>query len=249
MMNCEEANQFLDAYLDGELEPGKRRELEQHLNDCPECRELLEQQRQFRVFFTANAPRYKAPSELKASVVARVRTERSQPKLIAFVRRPWLYAAALAVLSSVLAWLILFPNRETGLVTQAVWDHSRVVLLERVCDVVSTDPAVVQPWLTANLGFAPPVVSLPGTEFQMRGARIDVIQNRKVAALIYQRNQDVVTLFSWPAAGQLLAPKDWEISGYRACTWNATKFNFVAVSTSSDHDMDEFIDQIRDQLK
>ena len=30
MMNCEEADRFLDAYLDGELEPGKRAELEQH---------------------------------------------------------------------------------------------------------------------------------------------------------------------------------------------------------------------------
>ena len=93
-MNCEEANQSLDAYLDGELEPGKQRELEQHLNACPECRELLEQQRQFRAFFTANAPRYKAPSQLKARVIARVRTERSQPKLITFVRRPWLIGRA-----------------------------------------------------------------------------------------------------------------------------------------------------------
>ena len=76
-----------------------------------------------------------------------------------------------------------------------------------------------------------------------------MIQDRKVAALVYKRNGALVTLFTWPVAGQLLAARDWSISGCRACTWNAANFNFVAVSTLSDHDLDEFTDQIRDRLK
>jgi hypothetical protein len=70
-----------------------------------------------------------------------------------------------------------------------------------------------------------------------------------LTALVYKRNEDLVTLFAWPAAGRFLAAKDWSISGFRACTWNAANFNFVAVSTLSDHGLDEFTDQIRDRLK
>jgi anti-sigma factor RsiW len=248
-MNCEEASQFLDAYLDRELEAGQPFELEQHLSWCPDCRTLLEEQRQFIRFFKANAPYYKAPSELRARVQRTAETESRGSKLIFLVRQPWLYAAALLVLSLSLAWVIFFPDRETSLIVQAVADHSRAVLLERLYDVVSADPAIVKQLLTAKLEFAPPVLDLSGTAFQMQGGRVDVIQDRKVAALLYKRNEDLVTLFAWPAAGRLLAARDWSISGYRACTWNAANINFVDVSTLSDHDLDEFTDQIRDRLK
>jgi anti-sigma factor RsiW len=248
-MNCEEASRFLIAYLDRELEAGNRFELEQHSSGCGDCRTWLEQQRQFIDFFKANAPYYKAPSELRARVQRRAETESRGSKLIFLVRQPWLYAAALLVLSLSLAWVVFFPDRETSLIVQAVSDHSRAVLLERLYEVVSPDPAVVKRSLTAKLEFPPPVVDLPGTVFEMQGGRVDVIQDRKVAALLYKRNEDLVTLFAWPAAGRLLAARDWSISGYRACTWNAANFNFVAVSTLSDHDLDEFTDQIRDHLK
>jgi anti-sigma factor RsiW len=248
-MNCEEASRFLDAYLDRELEAGKRFELEQHLGGCGDCRSLLEPQRQFIGFFKANAPYYKAPSELRARVQRRAETDSRGSKLIFLVRQPWLYAAALLVLSLALARVILFPDREAALIVQAVSDHSRAVLVERLCDVVSPDPAVVRQSLLTKLEFAPPVVDLSGTAFQMRGGRVDVIQDRKVAVLVYKRNEDLVSLFAWPAAGRLLAARDWSISGYRACTWHADNFNFVAVSTLSDHDLDEFTDQIRDRLR
>jgi anti-sigma factor RsiW len=248
-MNCEVASQFLDAYLDRELEAGKQFQLEQHLSGCTDCRTLLQHQRQFIGFFKANAPYYKAPSELRARLQRTLGRESRGSKLIFLVRQPWLYAAALLVLSLSLAWVIFFPDRETSLIVQAVSDHSRAVLLERLCDVVSPDPEVLKALLMAKLDFAPPVVDLSGTPFEMRGGRVEVIQDRKVAAVVYKRNQELVTLFAWPAAGRLIAARDWSISGYRACTWNAANFNFVAVSTLSDHDLDEFTDQIRNRLK
>jgi anti-sigma factor RsiW len=132
-MNSEEASRFLGAYLDQELEAGKQFELEQHLSGCPDCRTLLEQQRQFIGFFKANAPYYKAPSELRARVQKRTQTESRGGKLILLVRQAWLYAAAMLVLSLSLAWVIFFPDREASLIVRAVADHSRAVLLERLC--------------------------------------------------------------------------------------------------------------------
>ncbi|MBV8100355.1 MAG: anti-sigma factor, partial [Verrucomicrobia bacterium] len=172
MVNCEEADRFLDAYLDGELEPEKRAELEQHLASCPECKQKLDRLRRLREFFTASAPHYPAPPELKGKVLARLDVTR-RSNFIALVRRPWLYAAALLIVSLVLAWLKFSPNREEGIGDQAVANFKRAALLERVCDVVSPDPSVVKPWFTGKLDFSPPVV-LPGLNFQMRGGRLDV---------------------------------------------------------------------------
>jgi anti-sigma factor RsiW len=69
------------------------------------------------------------------------------------------------------------------------------------------------------------------------------------AALVYERSKDLVTLFAWPATGRLLPSRDFSISGYQVCTRNAESFNFVAVSTLSDRDLDKFIDQVRGQVK
>jgi anti-sigma factor (TIGR02949 family) len=246
MMNCDEADRFLDAYLDGELEPDKRAELEQHLAGCPECKQKLDQLRQLREFFTASAPHYPAPPELKGKVVARLEVTR-RSNLIAMVRRPWLYAAALLIVSLALAWLKFFPDHEEQIASQAVANFKRAALLERVCDVVSPDPAVVKPWFTGKLDFSPPVV-LPGLNFQMRGGRLDVLNSRKVAAVTYKRDKDLVTLFVWPAAGKPFPEKDWSIGGDMVCAWNAKGFNFVAVSNMDDRGLDEVVDRIKEAV-
>jgi anti-sigma factor (TIGR02949 family) len=242
-MNCEEADRFLDAYLDGELEPAQRAELEEHLAGCPECRQKLEQLRRFRAFFTANAPHYPAPSGLKGKVLARLEAEKKS-NIIAFVRQPWLYAAALLVACLALGWLLLFPNQEKNIANQAVANFKRAALLERVCDVVSPDPAVVKPWLTGKLDFSPPV-ALPGLNFQMRGGRLDVIDNHKVAALTYKRDKDLFTVFVWPDAGKAIPEKSWTINGNAVCSWHATGFNYIAVSNMSDEKLDEVVDQLK----
>ncbi|HXM01998.1 MAG TPA: zf-HC2 domain-containing protein, partial [Chthoniobacterales bacterium] len=209
MMNCEEADRFLDAYLDGELDPAKRAELEEHLAGCAECQQKLDRLRQFREFFTANAPHYPAPPELKGKVLARIEVKR-RSTLTALVRQPWLYAAALLVVSLVLVWLKFFPDQPELIANQAVANYKRAALLERVCDVVSPDPGVVKPWFSGKLDFSPPVV-LPGLNFQMRGGRLDVLNNRKVAAITYKRDKDLITIFAWPGSGKPIPEKDFSI--------------------------------------
>jgi len=41
-MNCERAQLLFSAYLEGELQPEARTELEAHLAACQECARLLE---------------------------------------------------------------------------------------------------------------------------------------------------------------------------------------------------------------
>jgi mycothiol system anti-sigma-R factor len=246
MMNCEEADRFLDAYLDGELEPDKRAELEQHLLECAECGEKLRRLREFRSFFAANAPHYPAPPELRNKVLARLEVQRKS-NIMALARQPWVYVAALLIIGVAVAWLGLSPNSEKLIADQALANFKRAALLERVCDVASPDPGVVKPWFNGKLDFSPPVV-LPGLNFQMRGGRLDILENRKVAALTYKRDKDLVTVFVWPDAGKPLPEKSWEITGNSVCAWHAKEYNFIAVSNMDDRDMDVVVDQLRDAV-
>lgn len=245
-MNCDEADRFLDAYLDGELEPAKRAELEEHLAGCPECQEKLERLSQFRSFFTANVPHYPAPPGLRNKVLARLEVQKKS-NIVALVRQPWLYAAALLIIGLAVGWVLLSPDQERQVADQAVANFKRAALLERLCDIVSPDPAVVKPWFNGKIDFSPPVV-LPGLNFQMRGGRLDVVENRKVAAFTYKRDKDLVTVFVWPDAGKPLPMKNWIINGNAVCSWQTKSFNFVAVSNMDEHGLDEVAGKLKDAV-
>ena len=248
-MNCDETERFLDAYLDGELELSQQLELEQHLSGCPECAAVLNERREFRAFFNATAPSYKAPPGLREKVLAVTREEpsKTKPKVtrLPLWRRPWLYAAALLAIGLPIAWMVFYENREHRFARQAVSDYLRALFVEHLCDVVSPDPKVVNSYLTAKLNFSPPVVDLASAGYQMRGGRIDIVQNRRVATLVYRRNKDVINLFMWPATRHRFTGSDQVNNGLRICTWNDVNLNFIAVSTLSDAELDRFTDLFR----
>jgi anti-sigma factor RsiW len=252
-MNCDEAERFLDAYLDGELELSHQLELEKHLSGCPECEAALQERREFRDFFSAVAPSYKAPLELRQKILAITRKEpdAAKPKIrrLPWWRQPWLYAAALLAIGLPIGWKAFYGNREHRFAGQAVSDYLRALFVDHLCDVVSPDPQVVSSYLKAKLNFSPPVVDLASAGYQMRGGRIDLVENRRVATLIYRRNKDIITLFMWPATRHRFAGSNQAISGLTICTWNDVNLNFIAVSTLSDAELDQFIDGFRNAIK
>ena len=247
-MNCEEARLFLDAYLDNELEPGQRIELDQHLSLCPSCRSLAQERQESRFFFTASVPTYKAPPGLRTKVLDTLRREKEQ-QTFAFLRHPWMYAAAVLVLGLSLALNILFPDIGKEVSRQAVLRHIRSLSTDHLVDVASANPQVVKSWLTPKLDFSPPVVSFPAPDYSLLGGRVDVIQNRSVATVVYKSNKDVVTLFCWPPNKEQLPTGDHIVEGYHAYTWSNAACNYILISKLSDRDMDQFMDSFRDQVQ
>jgi anti-sigma factor RsiW len=252
-MNCDEAERIMDLYLDRELELSQQLELEKHLTGCAECQAALQERQGFRAFFNAAAPSYKAPPELRQKILGMTQEEPAgvKPKASRFRlwRQWWLYAAALLAIGLPVAWMVFYGNREYRLAALAVANHSRALFVDHLCDVVSPDPKVVTSYLTAKLNFSPPVVDLASAGYQMRGGRIDVIQHRRVATLVYRRNKDLITLFMWPATRHPFTSSNQVISGLTICTWHDVNLNFIAVSTLSDAQLDQFIDVYRDGIR
>ena len=240
-MNCEEVDRFLDVYLDGELDSGQALELEQHFSHCQSCKSLAKERREFLALFKACAPAYKSPPQLRAKLLAKLRGE-APKRTFSFLRSPWIYAAAALALGSFLALNVLFRDSAKELYREAVLHHSRSLTGTHLLDVTSDQPQVVKSWLTAKLAFSPPVVGSPASGCSLLGGRVDVIQNRSVATLVYKNEKDVVSLFCWPRKKEHLSSSDQLIDGYHVYTWSNATWNYVLVSKLSEREMDEFED-------
>src|SRR5438128_5111987 len=249
-MNCEEATKLMDGYLDGELDPITSEKIEQHLRDCRKCEEAYEAHTALTHAISRGAPYYKAPIELRqrvhsslrdevadkpARTVLRrsqllVRTKQPEPRTVLFgTPWNWLSLAGLGLAAAVIFAAIIFSNlapvlRRPGadqfLATQLIASHVRSLMANHLTDVPSSDQHTVKPWLYANLDFAAPVVGLFRECLPLIGGRLDYLDNRPVAALVYERRKHFINLFVWPSASDAAtAPKTITREGYQLPDW------------------------------
>jgi len=249
-MNCEEASHYLEAFLDRELEAKKHLEVEEHLKRCSACRSVARESREFRSFFAAAAPRYRPPPELRHRILAAVHSLSPKQTFLSFLlsRQPMIYAVAVIVLSSLLASSLLLPDNEKEICRLAVAEHARSLVDNHLVDVSSADTHVVRPWFDAKLDFSPPLIVLPAPGYSLIGGRVGVLRNDPVAVCVYGHEQEVVTLFCWPANRRPVLDRAYIIQGYHVSTWSSSKCNYILVSKSSGHALDQFVDSFRDRV-
>ena len=272
-MNCEEIKNLMDAYLDGELDPITSQKVEQHLPDCPKCEQAYEMETVMAHAISQAAPYYKAPLELRERIQVSLREAIGAPASRGAaaedplpVRRPeavrrgvffdmpwnWLALAAAIALAAIVASSFLprlrQPGAEQFLATQLIASHVRSLMASHLTDVASSDQHTVKPWLDVKLDFAAPVVDLSGDGFPLIGGRLDYLDYRPVAALVYGRRKHFINLFVWPAASdEAKAPKTITREGYQLLHWADSDFNYWAVSDVNINDLQTFKQQFETQ--
>ena len=264
-MNCEEAKKLMDGYLDGELDPVTNQKIEEHLRACDNCEQAYRAHGSLMRAIGNGSPYFKAPAELRERIRASLREEIAKeprrnvvedvPSLVSTGQRRTIPSAtswsSLALAAAIIfAALIAFnvmprrPGSDQFLATQLIASHARSLLANHLTDVASTDQHTVKPWLDAKLDFAPPVVDLSSEGFPLIGGRLDYLDNRPVAALVYQRRQHFINLFVWPAASDAAkAPKTLTRQGYQLLHWTDSDFNYWAVSDVNNDDLQTFKQQ------
>jgi len=128
---CKKIRPLLSAYGDGELAPTERQLVEEHLNQCEECRQIVKAERSIKVLLREHCPRTAAPFELRARIRREMgRVESSLRLRWGLLAKPVLaFASAVAVLLVVWAgYRVLkkpLPSTAGGL-AHVRWVHGRI---------------------------------------------------------------------------------------------------------------------------
>jgi anti-sigma factor RsiW len=106
----------------------------------------------------------------------------------------------------VFAWFIgtavLEWQASNDVVVEAVTNHTRATLGNRLTDVASSDQHTVKPWLSARLDYSPPVRDLATDGFPLVGGRLDYLDRHPVATLVYRYRQHTIDVFVRPLTGK-----------------------------------------------
>jgi anti-sigma factor RsiW len=203
--------------------------------------------------------RFEAPASLKADIrraipasAPRANGDQSQRRAWA-LRGAWTSRAVrVAVPMAVGAMLALiiaphaFAPPLNHLQNEILASHVRSLMGTHLTDVASTDQHTVKPWFNGKLDFSPPVTDFARDGFPLVGGRLDYIDNRPVAALVYQHGKHVINVFMWPSAGDETAAERIETEhGYNVEQMIVAGMNCWVVSDLNQHELDNFASLLR----
>jgi anti-sigma factor RsiW len=241
-MECENLL-LVQAEFDRELDAADALRAAQHRQACAECRDAYAQLSATQALLRESAPRYQAPESLRRALRAGLSVTREPAtSLAAPARRHWgrdgLSFGLGAALAASIALLVITPT-QPSLLDRVVAGHVRALQPGHLEDVVSTDQHTVKPWFDGRIDFAPPVKDFAAQGYPLAGARLDYVDGRPVAALVYRRDKHVIDVFVWPAGGAP-APSGGTAQGYNIVNWRDGGMTFWAVSDVERTQLDDF---------
>ena len=250
-MNCEEASILLHALIDGELDAGNARAVEAHIAGCPDCAARLREFHELRRLMTPAALRHSAPAALRERIEGKLPT----PGAVGTSRRAIVKgfaagAVASAIAASGLLLMVMRNDDDRRVLGEVVSAHLRSLQADHLTDVLSSDQHTVKPWFNGRLDVAPPVIDLTAQGFTLLGGRLDFIDGKPVAAIVYRRRVHVINLFCAPSpgAGKRGAAMA-SLHGFNVRSWTENGLNLWAVSDINADELAEFGDKFEAALR
>jgi len=248
-IDCDECRAQTSPYLDGELTAEGKAAFERHLEGCAKCRAAVASARRISAAIRSGGDHFVAPAHLRARILGEV--ERSERRSfwgnIRLLGTGWNpVALAASLLLAVVAGAGLTSSylggadHEALLTREVVAGQIRSLMASHLTDIASSDQHKVKPWFNGKLDFSPPVVDLASDGFPLVGGRLDYIDHRTVAALVYRRRDHVINLFIWPEDGE--KPLRLEAQqGYNVAYYKHGGMEYWAVSDLGQAELKEFV--------
>ena len=237
MPACVDQELLLGGLVDGELDAANTALVEAHVARCEGCREELERLQATRNLLAAGGVRHSAPDALIGRIAA-MRELSPAP-----ASRKWLPGwlapgVAGAIAASLAIFAFVTPASMSAVDQQLVSSHVRSLQPGHLTDVQTTNQHIVKPWFNGRIDFAPPVPELADQGFPLAGGRLDSIDGKTVAAIVYHRRLHTVNLFVWPAknGGDRSFVKD----GFAVTEWSRNGLRFAAVSDIPSAELRQF---------
>jgi anti-sigma factor RsiW len=249
--NDQEMTFLIQADIDGELSPADAARVAAYIDSFESGAALRDELLALSGRIRGEASRFAPPDGLGDRLRARLDAATPARSLGAIhgITRFRLPRPSFAVGSSfgagfaVAAMLLLTlmpPGPREDLPGSIVADHVRALQPGHLLDVPSSDHHTVRPWFDGRLDFAPPVKDLKETGYPLRGGRLDYLDGRPVAALVYAAGPHLVDLYVWPT-GAKSAESSGQRSGYNYVHWQQDGMQFWAVSDLARDELKTFV--------
>jgi len=249
-MSCDDSRMLLHAYVDGELDLVRNLEIEKHLKGCTACTLAVENQHALGSALRGGSLYFRAPDGLRTRVdgaLRRAARADASPR-----RVNWSMLAAVAALLVIGIFVdrsVRFGSqpKSSDLVAQEVLDsHLRSLMPGHLADVQSSDQHTVKPWFNGKLDYAPPVTDFAAQGFPLTAGRLDSVEGRTVAVLVYQRRLHVINVYLWPSQGASdTGLAESARQGYNMIHWTRGGMNWWLASDLSEAELRNFADLLR----
>jgi anti-sigma factor RsiW len=248
-MDCRAAGDLVHRVIDREVGQATAAEVGRHVDECPACRRLYGGQRALQAAIRHNATRYTAPPGLATRLGEALDAVPVPPRASSW--RPLAFAASIVLavgLSSGTTWFFARGDGARPLAQEVVASHVRSLMADHLTDIASSDRHTVKPWFNGRIDVAPPVNDFTARGFPLIGGRLDYLDRRPVAALVYRHRQHVINLFVWPAGGDLpMQATPASLNGFNMRQWTDGTMRFWAVSDLNAADLETFERIVREQ--
>jgi anti-sigma factor RsiW len=251
-MDCREARSRLSTSVDGELDLVRQVDLEEHLRACADCRLASEGVAARKAAIGAGLARHRAPQALEWRIRSALAAEAGAARPSRWRGRGWRALGLAAGLGAAALGGFEWGGasaRADRLLDEAVEGHVRSLEAGHLTDVLSTDRHTVKPWFLGKLNFSPPVADLAADGFPLVGGRLDYLDGRPVAALVFHRKQHSVNLFVWNGLGSPAPRPESERAGFRTVGWALDGLCFLAVSDIPSSDLQQFAEAFRRETR
>jgi anti-sigma factor RsiW len=239
----QELRLLVQADCDGELAPRDAAVVAAHLEDCADCRALHRNLLVTKESVHANVTYHEAPDHFRRQMETMLAANApKQPRR----RRQWggwigSFGVG-AALAAILVLLVAAPRNDNGTEQMVLDGHLRALQSGHLYEVASSDQHTVKPWFDGRLDFAPPVKDLAARGFPLKGGRLDIVDGRAVAALVYNRAKHVIDLYivHGQNTGEA-SPREATRNGYNIISWSDGEIVYWAVSDLNLRELGEFV--------
>jgi len=240
-MTCEETEILLHALIDNELDAGHAREVEAHVATCARCAAKLAAYRDMRDATRGVTLRHVAPAKLRATIEREIPSPTRATSRRALLKGFALGGVVSAAAAASVAFVVVKQDRDSRILGETISAHLRSLQADHLTDVLSSDQHTVKPWFNGRIDLAPPVVDLTAQGFTLVGGRLDYIDGKPVAAIVYRRRVHVINLFVGQGLGPPLpAPRLEMVQGFNILRWNDQGLTLMAVSDLNRDELEEF---------
>ncbi|MEJ0074414.1 MAG: anti-sigma factor [Alphaproteobacteria bacterium] len=238
-MRCEEAEVLLHALIDDELDAGHARAIETHGATCQRCAAQLRDYRAMHGALAGADLSFAAPAELRRRIDARLPAP-ARPDRRTLLKG---FAAGAGLSSAIAAGLLIAVVRtgqDSRITSEVVSAHLRSLQADHLTDVLSSDQHTVKPWFNGRLDVAPPVLDLTTQGFTLIGGRLDYIDGKPVAALVYRRRAHIINLFAAEGGSDHRGASMETVQGFNVRRWTELGFSLWAISDLNADELEDF---------